>query len=292
MADGAGPTPSGRPAELEGFLNAKFYHPLARQLAIRLAPTRVSPNAVSIAGGLCVVAASAAYAAPGWPLTVLLALGLHMSWHILDGADGDLARLTGKASPTGELVDGLADYLSHIVLYLVLGAVLMADIGTLAWVLTVAAGASRIVQSNFYESRRRQYECWKYHRPWLGTKPYDGSVAGAPVLAALARAYLSLSVSIGRGFAALGVLYDQTRDDPDAAERFRRCLLKYVTPTVRRMHPLGANQRTIVLGLSMLARSPIYYFVYEIALLNLVLLWSIRANNRAARLTAAGMRQA
>jgi phosphatidylglycerophosphate synthase len=35
---------------------------------------------------------------------------LHMGWHVLDGADGDLARMTGRASPQGELFDGICDY--------------------------------------------------------------------------------------------------------------------------------------------------------------------------------------
>ena len=38
----------------------------------------------------------------------------------------DLARLTGKASPTGELVDGVCDYSAHVVLYVVLAAMLVS----------------------------------------------------------------------------------------------------------------------------------------------------------------------
>jgi hypothetical protein len=38
---------------------------------------------------------------------------------------------------------------------------------------------------------------------------------------------------------------------------------------------LGANYRTLALGASMLAGSPVYFFVYEAVALNLVLLHSI-----------------
>ena len=63
--------------------------------------------------------------------------------HVVDGADGDLARLTGRSSPIGEMVDGLCDYLSHIVLYLVLGWWLSGTGGTFsggaAWGLMLSA---------------------------------------------------------------------------------------------------------------------------------------------------------
>lgn len=39
---------------------------------------------------------------------------------------------------------------------------------------------------------------------------------------------------------------------------------------------LSANRRTILLGLSMLAGSPLYYFLYEAVVLNAVLAWSVR----------------
>ena len=45
---------------------------------------------------------------------------------------------------------------------------------------------------------------------------------------------------------------------------------------------LGSNQRTIALGVAMLIGQPLWYFAYELVLLNLVLLWSIRSHARAA----------
>ena len=97
---------SGRAPELQDALNRRVYHPLARALARRLHPTGVSPHAVSIAGMLLVWGAAHAYTRMGWPEGVLIGFALHLLWHVVDGADGDLARLTGKSSPMGELVDG------------------------------------------------------------------------------------------------------------------------------------------------------------------------------------------
>src|SRR5690606_30901139 len=103
------------------------------------------------AGGLLVVGAGVVYAQPGWPLTVAIGLALHLLWHVVDGADGDLARLTGRSSPRGELVDGICDYTSHAVLYLILGSLLHEQIGAVAWVLAVGAGLCRSLQAILYD---------------------------------------------------------------------------------------------------------------------------------------------
>src|SRR5687768_18619206 len=92
-----------RAAELQDPLNRYLYHPLAWRLARLLQPTGISPNAVSVAGTLSVWTAAWSFASLEWPLGALLGFTLMLLWHVLDGADGDLARLTGKTSPTGEL---------------------------------------------------------------------------------------------------------------------------------------------------------------------------------------------
>src|SRR5687768_15995395 len=100
-AESKGPPAALKPAELEDPLNLHVYHPMARRLAAWLQPTGVSPNAVSVISAIAVAAAAFAYAGLEWPLSVLIGLAFHLSWHVFDGADGELARLTGRASPFG-----------------------------------------------------------------------------------------------------------------------------------------------------------------------------------------------
>ena len=159
--------PRGRPRELQDGLNRFIYHPLSARLARLLRPTGVSPNAVSVAGCLLIWAAAWAYSQLAWPHGVLLGLSFHMLWHVVDGADGDLARLTGKASPLGELVDGVCDYCGHAVLYVALAAMLDDEIGLSAWPLAFAAAASHAAQTNHAETQRRSYLWWAYGIPWI-----------------------------------------------------------------------------------------------------------------------------
>ena len=272
----------GRRRELQDPLNRMLYHPAAKRLAAQLARTRITPNMVSVAGGLIVVAAAAAYAMPYWPLSALLGLALHMSWHILDGADGDLARMTGKAGPLGEIVDGISDYASHIVLYCVLALVLRQQIGDVAWLLAIAAGGSRAVQANHYEVQRRQYQQWRYDRPWLRNQPVSEHGAMGQGLGALANSYLKLADRLSGSDGHLDQIQRKARNDPAALERFRQAVGASYRPLMRPSNLLGANLRTLGLGFSMMAGTPIYFFAYEAILLNGVLLWSIYAHRRAA----------
>ena len=171
-----------RPRELEDPLNHHLYHPLAWQLARVLAKTPLTPNMVSVFGGLSVVAAGIAYLTPTTG-AALLGLALHMAWHVIDGADGDLARMTGRTSPRGELIDGLCDYFSHVILYTLLATVLARSTGPglgggWAFAIMLTAGAAHAVQSNHVEVQRRFYLHWIYGKPWLiNARPAPAPVA-------------------------------------------------------------------------------------------------------------------
>lgn len=268
---------TGKPREVQGWSNAVLFHPAAKRLAAALARTPVTPNAVSVFGAAMVVTAGLLYALVGTTAAILAGFALHLAWHVVDGADGDLARMTGRASPIGEVVDGLCDYGGHVVLYLLLGAALFSQLGWLAWGLAVAAGASRIVQSVYAETQRRTYLWWAYRVPWLRTAGGVGARAGG-----LPAVYLRVSALLAAGtqavepFAADG----DTRLAPLARAEGRRTLPLQVL--------LGANIRTVLLGLAVLAGSAAWFFLAEASVLNLLLVASILQQRRAsARLAGA-----
>ncbi len=89
---------------------ARFLHPWPEDLLVRwLAPTRVTPNIVTIATGVIGVVAGVAFAT-GWLWTGLL---LALITGPLDGVDGKLARTRVEFSKWGDLehlVDKLLEY--------------------------------------------------------------------------------------------------------------------------------------------------------------------------------------
>jgi phosphatidylglycerophosphate synthase len=269
---------------LQDALNFHLYHPLAWQLARVLARTPITPNMVSVVGASFVIAAGIAYAQPWWPASALLGLLLHMTWHVVDGADGDLARMTGRSSPIGEMVDGLCDYLSHVVLYLILGWLMSRQFGAIAWWLTVAAGISHAVQANHVEIQRRQYQWWVYGTPWIRHSHGDRNAPTRKgVFGLLVSAYLAAGMGMTPHTAKIDDAALAAETDPAARERLRQAARAQAMPLLALLKVLGPNPRAIVLGLSMLAGSPLYYFVYQTLVLNGLLVLSVVLHNRAAK---------
>lgn len=275
---------------MQDALNHYIYHPLAWQLARALAPTPLTPNMVSVFGGMLVVAAGAVYFTTTGPLWAILGMALHLSWHVVDGADGDLARITGKTSPLGELIDGICDYVSHIVLYVLLAFVLTRAIGSgWAWFWTLSAGASHIVQANHVEVQRRFYQYWTYGVPWLqNTSGPDRTLfADSGGLGWLLRGVVAgyLRLAAGMSPNALRIDAAVTRamaDDPALLARIRAEVQREQRPLLELLRYLGPNPRAVLLGLSMLAGSPIWYFIYLSVGLNLLLAVSVRLHDAAA----------
>ena len=269
----ANPARAVRVREMQNPLDRMLYHPLSARLARFLARTPASPNMVSVAGGLAIILAGFAYIQPGWPLLAVLGLLIHMSWHVLDGADGDLARLTGQASPAGEIVDGLCDYAGHIVLYVLLAAATFDSIGWTAWLLFGAAGVSRILQASFHEAQRRQFLDWVYGVPWLRTSLHQTPPTRAR---RLGHAYLALVNRLAPGDTHI----DQAIADPARRDAVRADLLTRGWTALAGSPLLGANYRTLALGASMLAGSPLWYVLYEAVILNLLLAHAVRQSQR------------
>lgn len=290
-----------RPREMQDALNHYLYHPLAWQLAKRLAKTPITPNMVSVIGGLFVVAAAIAYWNLSWPVGAALGMALHMTWHVVDGADGDLARITGRSSPLGEMVDGICDYASHIVLYVILAQILTDQVGAgTAWAWTLAAGLSHIVQSNHVEVQRRFYQYWIYGVPFLhhSRKAESGVFREkrgfARVLGVIADLYLRLASGLTPHADRVDRAVTDAAGDEGRLAAIRAEVRRENGRLLLLLKFLGPNPRAIVLGLAMFAGSPVYYFFYQAIVLNVLMVLSVQLHNRAARrvegrLDAAGL---
>ena len=283
-----------RPRELQDPLNHYLYHPLAWQLARGLSATPLTPNMVSVLGAGFVVAAAFAYTQLAWPVSAALGMALHMTWHVVDGADGDLARMTGRSSPIGEMVDGLCDYLSHAVLYIVLAVYLAGSAGAVsgwqAWALVIVAGLSHAVQSNHVEVQRRQYQFWVYGTPWLrNSHAAEGSATSRSWAGSLVSAYIGIASGMTPEALKIDATVDAAKGDPARLEQIAVAIRAEAPPLLRLCKILGPNPRAIVLGASMFAGTPLWYMLYQSVVLNLLLVHSVRAHNAAARRIAANI---
>lgn len=266
----ATPPAPGRPVEIEEPTNRYLVHPLSRAVATALIKTPITPNQVSVASVFMAAGAGGCYLALSWPWAALGGLLFQFAWHVLDGADGDLARRTGQASPIGELVDGICDHLSQAILYVALATMLVQQIGPSAWALTVAAALSHFVQANAYETGRKTYRRWVYGAGWmrqaLGSVEKRGHLQGA-----LGRIYLWVSNFTNPGEDEVERALSGPRSDGNGewGERYRELF----APLIRSSFWLSGNTRTMAVFVSMLAKSPAWFFLFEVTTLNLALVW-------------------
>jgi phosphatidylglycerophosphate synthase len=266
------PVPPGRPSEIEEWTNLVLIHPLSRKLVDRLIPTGISPNAVSVAGVFVAAAGASAYAFLVWPASAFAGLALYVIWHVVDGADGDLARRTGRASLRGEIVDGICDHLSQVILYGALGWMAFVASGWVALPLAAFAGLSHFLQANSYETARRKYRRWVYGATSLREELKPAKDSGV-VARALGLFYLSASKTVAVDDSDLEGLMARLVVSPVTAETARRLYREYHQPIVKRRAVLSSNHRTIMAFLSVFAGLPIAFFIYEVTILNAAMAW-------------------
>ncbi|MDH5749332.1 MAG: CDP-alcohol phosphatidyltransferase family protein [Rhodospirillales bacterium] len=107
-----------------------------------LAKTPVTPNQVTVARIATGLAAAAALAM-GDPLWSTWGAGLFVLSILMDRADGDLARLTGKTSPLGHTLDLISDASCNTLIFVGLGLGLRGGgYGLWAIAMGIVAGAS------------------------------------------------------------------------------------------------------------------------------------------------------
>jgi phosphatidylglycerophosphate synthase len=285
----------GRPRELQDPLNHYVYHPLAAMLARALLPTGITANAVSAGSAAALIASALAYTLLDGPAGVLLGFALMLSWHVIDGADGDLARLKGTASSTGELVDGVCDYLGNTIMYFAFAFLLDDTLGAWAWILAVGAGASHIVQTNHAETQRRLYLWRAYGVPWLrNARAADDAVFRREswftrYFGFWAVGYVWLSSRMTPGADPIDAALARAEGDARETRRIRRLVRRFFAPSHRLAMALGANPKTFLIAASMAMGSPVYYFLAMIFGVNLILVASIGHHKTLTRKVAAAL---
>lgn len=118
---------------------------LARLLVLPLRTTGVHPNHITTAGLLVGLAGAALYATGGRTASDWGA-ALYVLSAVLDHADGELARLTGKTSAGGHRYDRVADLVVKLALFLGMGAGLRyGPLGSWSVLAGVLAGVSFVI---------------------------------------------------------------------------------------------------------------------------------------------------
>ncbi len=292
IACNADAAPVRRLVEIEEISNLYIIHPLANRLAHRLRDLRVSANAVSLAGMSFGILAAGAYFQYQDARYCVAGFILMIAWHVMDGTDGQLARLTCSQSDTGKVLDGICDYVTFIAVYTSFALSLAPHYGAGVWALVIVAGLCHVAQAATYEMQRQEYEDWGFGR--RGDSLPILPVAGRPVRPALLEHHLSgglRSLYAGMQFAVVGYasafrdrLDERFKTYPNEIAAIRARYRQMFAQPVRTWSLMSANYRTLAIFAFALAKSPLCYFIFEIVVLSAVHIVLIR--RQQARYTA------
>jgi phosphatidylglycerophosphate synthase len=100
----------------DGFMSRYFARPISIGVTRRLAPLGVTPNQMTIVSGLIGLAAAPFFLSDTSAIQVIGGL-LFVAHSVLDGCDGELARLTFRESRIGGLLDFFSDNLVHMAIF-------------------------------------------------------------------------------------------------------------------------------------------------------------------------------
>jgi hypothetical protein len=147
--------------EVEEIPDIIFYRPLAFLLVKLVYPTRITPNNLTIAAIILGVTAGCFYSL-GTTVSYIYGALFYLLFNIFDCSDGQLARLKKNGTPTGRLIDGIADYMAGIAVFtgIAIGYANKPDQPSPFLVLLALSGLSIIIQEalvDYYRTRFMDY---------------------------------------------------------------------------------------------------------------------------------------
>lgn len=291
--------------DTEERLDLWFYRPLGFAWAVLFAKLGIKPNAVTIVSIILGVAGGILLYFGASPLIWLNYLGIFLIiWaNTYDSADGQLARMTKQYSQIGRILDGLSgDFWAFAVYFsLVFRELNFGDSGLgdffqqsqnhwIIWTLAISAGLCHALQCAVADYYRQ------FHLFFL--KGEGGSELESTDK-------LDEQIKQSKGFKRITMFFyrnytaNQERLTP-AMQRLRRELKKHFgdnvapqqfrddfralsLPLMKYTNILTFNTRTIAMFISVIIRIPWLYFVFELVVLNSLLIYTIARHERICK---------
>jgi hypothetical protein len=270
--------------EVEGILDLYFYRKVGFWLAQFFARLNVTPASVSLFGAVCGVIAGHLYFYRNLG-TNIIGMALHVFANALDNADGQLARLTGRGSREGRVIDSLADHLIFVSIYVHLALrYLVEGASPLVCLLAIAAGISHALQGAAADYYRTSYLYFVKGRSLdldssaiLRSDYRKLSWRDRPWQKFLLAMYLNFTRQqemLSPGLKRLREISNRSFHH-EIPEWFRTRYQRSARPMFKFWGLLMTNTRMLVLFILLFLGQPIWYFWIEVTLLNLLLAYLI-----------------
>lgn len=278
-------------ADTEEWIDLIFYRPLGYRWALLFNKLGVTPNTITIASIFLGMAAGVMFYFDNLWLNVIGMLLLVWA-NQYDSADGQLARMTGQKSELGRILDGVSGDIWFFSIYLAIVLRLTPVWGIWIWLLAAAAGychSKQAAMADYYrnihlfflkgkqgsEHDRSDQQTELYHK--LSWKDNFVRKLFQWFYKDYTKGQEQLSPKFQRFFDKYLEIYGGGAEAPEALRSsFRQGSL----PLMKYTNILSFNTRAIALFVSLFLNMPWLYFVFELSVLNVLLVYMINRHER------------
>lgn len=276
-------------ADTEEWIDLLFYRPIGYRWAILFHKLGVTPNAITIASIFLGIAAGILFYYNNLLLNVI-GMCLLVWANMYDSADGQLARMTGQKSEIGRILDGVSGDFWFISIYAAICLRLTPQWSYWIWILAAVTGLCHSKQAAMADYYRN------IHLFFLKGKSgseLDNYVQQKAIYNSLSwkkdfvrklflwfytdytRSQERLTPAFQRFFALLQQRYGAVAPQ-EIRDKFRKASL----PLMKYTNILSFNTRVIALFISLLIDEPWLYFVFELTVLNGLLVYMVWRHER------------
>lgn len=278
--------------DTEEFIDIHFYRPIGYRWALLFSKLGITPNTVTIASIFLGIGAGICFYFDNIWIS-LLGILLLVWANSYDSADGQLARMTKQFSALGRVLDGFAGNLWFLSIYVAICLRLYPEWGGWIWVLACVTG--------YFHSKQAEMADYYRNVHLLFLKGKAGSELDNSAELTIKFKELSWKENFG---AKLVVFFyrnyttDQENRSPRlqqlfkllkekygevAPESFRKDFRKKSLPLMKYTNILSFNTRSIALFISILIGWPWMYFVFELTVLNTLLVYMVMKHEKISK---------
>lgn len=276
-------------SDTEEFIDIHFYRPIGYRWAVFFHKLGVTPNQITIASIFIGMAAGICFYFEDIRVT-LLGMFLLIWANSYDSADGQLARMTGQKSALGRILDGVCGDVWFAAIYIAIALRLQSEWGWLIWALALTTGYFHSRQAAMADYYRNAHLLFLKGRSGseldnsskLKEKYKQISWKKQPFVKLFEMFYLSYT----KGQEAWTPKFQKfllilpERYGNQVPERLRATFRTRSLPLMKYTNMLSFNTRVIALFIGLLVKAPWVYFVFEMTVLNIMLLYMVSRHER------------
>lgn len=278
--------------DTEETIDIYFYRPIGYRWALLFQKMGVSPNAVTIASIFLGIGAGICFYFDNIWVSIL-GIFLLVWANSYDSADGQLARMTKQFSALGRVLDGFAGNLWFASIYIAICLRLYPEWGGWIWVLACVTG--------YFHSKQAEMADYYRNIHLLFLKGKTGSELdnsaeltekfnnlswknnfGAKLVVFFYRNYTTDQENRSPRFQSLFKLLKEKFGEV-APDTFRAGFREKSLPLMKYTNILSFNTRSIALFISILIGWPWLYFVFELTILNILLVYMVMRHEKICK---------